>query len=322
MKKYNAILFFFFFSLDNAAGPKNRNKPNPTALITTTAHQPQEAKISSETETTQLPRLDSTDSLGSRQNAHSSPLLNEPQGTPRLSVEEIKTIEAIQKEANRQLSPEELQKIKESSAEGWITGMEEIDGPSKINRPSPKSWLEFFAKLPKAWWQEHVTDKNRVEHFMRYAAVVRTYAILLEKYKNGKLAEFINDLNRSNDGEGNRWLDEALVHAVNDQLEDITRTIMKFSIPYREALSQLTLNSVRDFLLLKAEQKRKALEADNIDYALDMLDLAKTIQSATATEPKMSELSIETLEEIAKTTASTLTKGATAGYLPRIPEKK
>ena len=97
---------------------------------------------------------------------------------------------------------------------------------------------------------------------------------------------------------------------------------MKFSIPYREALSQLTLNSVRDFLLLKAEQKRKALEADNIDYALDMLDLAKTIQSATATEPKMSELSIETLEEIAKTTASTLTKGATAGYLPRIPEKK
>lgn len=339
MKKY--ILFFtlFLWTVDGIAGPKHkhRNPPNahpasePSKELAETTWEDVKPKTQEPTPACPPNSLRTFperphDSLGSRQSAHSSPL--EPErsespnhqtinpGTPRFSAEEIKRVQKIQ-ETEAQLSKE----LKLSLEEGWIT-FTEHDAPAQAKPISQKSWLEQFAELPKAWWQEHVTDKNRVEHFMRYAGLVRTYVILLQKHQTHELDVFIKDLNESNDGEGNRWLDEALVHAIKDEREDTTRKIMTFAIPYKEGLTPLTRALVYKFLITRADMKQKALAQDHEDYAHDMNALARVIQATTNIDPEIPEISVEILEESARATALTLTKCATGGYLPKLLDQK
>ncbi len=355
MKKYILFLTFCAWTFDTFAKPK-KNQPAP-ARVAQPSQQPTEtwedvAKANNpapansnpacppnslETSPKHIslpePQSDEDDNcLGSRQSAHSSPLerpkspdsptIFEAQQieiapeTPRLSAEEIQRVQDIQETAKTL-----FKRFKQSLDEGWVT-FTEHDTPAQAKPVSTKSWVEKFAGLPKAWWQEHITDKNRVEHFMRYAGIVRTYVILCQKQQAGELELFIKDLNESNDGEGNRWLDEALVHAIKDGRENTTRKLLNFSIPYLEGITPLTRSSVRDFLIKRAEQKRKALETEHEEFAHDMHDLARTIQATTNTDPQIPMIPIETLEDISRATALALTKGATGGYLPRIVEKK
>lgn len=237
--------------------------------------------------------------------------------TPRLSVADIAAMDALANTSNTL-----TEQFKKSHDEGWVTCTELDDAPKATGPLTEKSWLTKFAELPSTWWNDHVTDLNRIEHFARYAGIVRTYIILWQKKEAGKLNLFIEDLNTNNAGEGHRWIDEALAQAVEDQRPEITRNLMKASIPYKKALTPFTLQKVTKFLTELAERKRKALAQDLEDYVNDISDLSDTIQESENLNSKIPSVSIEKLESSARATALNLTEVSSSGYLPRKATQK
>jgi hypothetical protein len=236
--------------------------------------------------------------------------------TPRLSVADIEAMDAL---ASTSITLAE--QFKKSHDEGWVT-CTELDETPKTSPLTEKSWLSKFTELPSTWWNDHVTDLNRIEYFARYAGIVRTYIILWQKKEEGKLGLFIEDLNTNNAGEGYRWVDEALAQAVEDQRPEITRNLMKASTPYKKAITRFTLDKVTNFLTELAEKKRKALAQDLEDYVNDISDLSDTIQEAENLNAKIPAISIEKLESSAHETALKLTEFSSGGYLPRKTAQK
>ncbi len=243
---------------------------------------------------------------------------------PFFSTEEMQKIESVQHfkdqfeqtEMTEKKIAELHKKLKESREAGWDTLTPEDEIPSTKPVPPAATILTQLTEIPQHLWEKYVTNPNRIEHFLRFSGM-KTYLILLQKLKEHEFNEFIKDLNANNADEGNRWIDAGLNEAVEDNREETTRQIMLAAKPYKTAVPITTRQKVVAFLTLCADKKRKALTADNEDYATDMAKLASIIQEADIDNPKQPIISKEDLERSSHQAALTLTQQATAGYLPR-----
>lgn len=237
--------------------------------------------------------------------------------TPRLSADEIRAFDEMQQTALRFQQEQNVQQktLLETRREGWDTTAD--DEPSSTKpAPEPVGWFAAFTRIPQQWWDEHVTDKNRVEQFMRFAGIVPTYIILRKKLQDGLFESFITDLNR-NAGEGNRWIDEALQQATEDEQESTTRAIMEAARPYKQALPPATRSQVAKFLTRRTEHKRAALIAEQEDFAIDIQDITRIIREAEEDKPIHPDTSDDALRECAEQAALSLLQRASNGYLPR-----
>ncbi len=253
-------------------------------------------------------------------------LIHNPENThPSFSAEDIKTIASVQ-QFQEQLEQTEMtekaianlhERLKHERTAGWDTLTPEDEVPSTKPMPPAPTFLTMLQKIPLDFWEKHVTNPNRIEYVLHFSGV-KTYIILLQKLKENGFHPFIQDLNTNNAGEGNRWIDEALNQAIKDKREDIVRKIILAARAYKEALPKTTLLNVVYFLNHCADKKRKALAADNEDYASDIHQLARIIQQADPDNLESLEIPKEYLEQSAHQAALTLTQSATAGYLPKI----
>lgn len=243
---------------------------------------------------------------------------------PFFSTEEIEKITSVQhfKDQFEQTEMAEKKiaelhkKLKESREAGWDTLTPEDEIPSTKPVPPAATVLTQLTEIPQHLWEKYVTNPNRIEHFLRFSGM-KTYLILLQKLKENEFTLFIKDLNTNNAEEGNRWIDEALNQAIEDNREETTRKMMAAANPYKRALPITTRQKVVAFLTLCADKKRKSLAADLEDYATDIATLANIIQEADIDNPKQPIISKEDLERSSHQAALTLTQQATAGYLPR-----
>ena len=251
--------------------------------------------------------------------------INNPENTrPFFSPDEIEKITSVQHfkdqfeqtEMTEKKIAELHKKLKESREAGWDTLTPEDEVPSTKPVPPAPTLLTQLTEIPQQLWESYVTNPNRIEHFLRFSGM-KTYFILLQKLKENEFTLFIKDLNTSNAGEGNRWIDEALNQAIEDNREETTRKMMAAANPYKKALPITTRQKVVAFLITCADKKRKALAADNEDYATDIHQLARIIQEADPESLELLEIPKEHLEDSAHQAALTLTRNATAGYLPK-----
>jgi hypothetical protein len=312
MKKY--ILFILFCGIPTTiiSSQKKKHERTKTQEFKEQAVLP----LAIQTQEEKQVHFDEQRPVNSPRASHADPTIapTPENNTPRLSADEIETLNAAVK-LEKQDKKELLRQAREA---GFDTLAPEDEEAVTTKGPIPgKSWLASFSELPKQWWQEHITDQNRLEHFMRYAGIVRTYTILLQKMQHDALNPFIDDLNKSNAGEGNRWLDEALNQALEDRHERTTMKIMHAAIPYKAALTPLTRKNVLIFLNSWADKQRRYFEEDCNDFSTGMNEIADIMRHAEQDMPEIPQIAPEIFEQSARESVLALTKCATAGYLPR-----
>lgn len=245
-----------------------------------------------------------------------------------LSAEEMNQLKALQeleeKERKKTAKLEELKAELQSLRDtGWDLGEEDDAKLVQAKNPIPqKSWFKRLVEVPNLWWEEHVTNPNRLEHLARFLGTIRTYTILCQKINNGELEAFIKNLNAANAEEGDTWLNEALHQAVLDRKENIIRRLITAARPYKAGLTPKTREAVLKFLTNCADKKRKDFTEECNEFALDQHSLALAMLEAEQDTPDRPDILTEVVEQCAIDAALALTKCASGGYLPRKPIKQ
>ncbi|HSW76014.1 MAG TPA: hypothetical protein VLG50_03155 [Candidatus Saccharimonadales bacterium] len=180
---------------------------------------------------------------------------------------------------------QELGALKQLQEQGWDTTTND-EPASKQKKPEQllnidQSWMQALAKIPQRFWQEHVSDKNRVERIARQVGI-RTYRILHQKQQAGTLVEFIHSLNGSKSTEGYQWLEEGVRQAIDDEKEEMLRAILHPNLSPHLVLRKITCELATTYLQHCGIQRRTAFEKD-------AAELTQTISLLSPPPPEVTQ---------------------------------
>ncbi|MBP6892094.1 hypothetical protein KBB68_00790 [Candidatus Babeliales bacterium] len=335
MKKY--ILFFtLFISFDNLAGPKNKHRNSQHPTVNLPQEPSKELAETWESVESKIPETilvcppnslstspqhkdHSDNSLGSRQSAHSSPLIPEvlknlehqttDPKTPRLSTKEIKRV------ATESL-PSSTNRSENNTPEGWTKTQAE---------PSPAEVTPFsdFIKGWQMWFKTQILDpkiKSRIQRLFRCTKTYDIFSDELNECREEDRQKIFDDLIKIfNTKEyplfGYELLSEAITQAINDRQETKLHQLTEYAIPHRNHLPPAILDSAQRFLT-ERNQNDAVTTAAEITATLMMIHRrAATIKKITDPTDLLPALTETEFQEIANEQTSTAILLSTSGFL-------
>jgi hypothetical protein len=237
-----------------------------------------------------------------------------------LSAKELKEIQEIEATAEKikqqQTIDEKIKALEDLRITGWDTAdLDEKVDPC-TTKPKP-TLLQQVLSIPTRLWTEHVTNRNRIEHIIKFSGTP-VYIILLWKLKSHQFKEFIQDLNEENPREGYRWIDEGISRIIQDNNEVLAMKLIDAAKPYKRELIESTKKEIIAYLNHYADKNRKALLMEIEEYekqAAEVATLMKIIEDPTNT--KHESIPVERIEQYALEHALQITQQATESYLPK-----
>ncbi|MCX5923967.1 MAG: hypothetical protein NTZ68_00880 [Candidatus Dependentiae bacterium] len=136
--------------------------------------------------------------------------------------------------------------------------------PPQPLQKEERSWLTMLTDAPKAFWQNHITDENRMERLARQVGI-KTYDILYLKHQQGTLKAFILSLNESSKAsEGYNWLEDGVRQAIQDEKEEKLRAILDPGLSPHLTLRQITRELATTYLQHCGAVRKADFEKDAI----------------------------------------------------------